>query len=226
MSSRAGEDVQSVECSHCHSCWKQKPQKELSVPGAAGGIGPTDFPGTVCPVSLICFISEGASVGVSGMLSELRWLYLQVASGLGKEGIHTVLLWMSQLFPGVNTGFSRSLVLLAMTEIFVLLGLAKIPPIKSLLGSDLTDGPCEKEMLFFQESPLVPILLCHCCGHCMSLCEIPDDPPGLQEPHGHEDWWPPEVLATCLRARPRSATHSVNEWASSTCEADCGFLHL
>lgn len=51
------DDVQSVEeCCHCHSCWKQELQKELNVLGAAGGIGPAGFPGTVHPVSLICFI--------------------------------------------------------------------------------------------------------------------------------------------------------------------------
>lgn len=63
-----------------------------------------------------------------------------------------------------------------MTEVFVLLGLARVLPRKSLLGSDLTDGPCEQEMFFFQESSLVPILLCHCCGHCRSLCEISGAP--------------------------------------------------
>lgn len=109
------------------------------------------------------------------MLSELRWLCL---GELGKEGIHTVLLWMSyMLFPGVKTlDFPEVRLLLAPMEIFVSLGLAKIPPRKSLLGSDVIDGPCEKEMLFFQESSLVPVLLCHCCEHCMSLCEIPEVP--------------------------------------------------
>lgn len=124
--------------------------------------------------------------------------------------------------------FPEVRILLEMTEIFVLLGLAKILPRKSLLGSDLTDGPGEKEMLFSQESSLAPILLCHCCGHCMSLSV---KSPDLQEPHGHEGWWPPEELATCLRTRLGSATHrhSVDEWISSTCEVDvntCGFLHL
>lgn len=75
-----------------------------------------------------------------------------------------------------------------MTEIFILLGLAKIPPRKSLLESDLTDGPCEKEMLFVRESSLVPLLLCHCCGHCMSWCEIPDAP--------RLAGWPRGVVAT------------------------------
>lgn len=136
---------------------------------------PRDSPS--CVFDLLYLRRERASVGVSGMLSELRWLCL---SELGKEGIHTVLLWMSymsQLFPGVKTlDFPEVRLLLALMEIFVLLGLAKIPPRKSLLGSDVIDGPCEKEMLFFQESSLVPVLLCHCCGHCMSLCEIPEVP--------------------------------------------------
>lgn len=88
--------MQSVkERCNCRSCWKQQPQKELSVAGAVGGVGPAGFPVSVLSVSLVCFIGEKEEpvftrVSVSGMPSELRWLYRKVSSRLRKKGIHTV----------------------------------------------------------------------------------------------------------------------------------------
>ena len=133
--STGGWDVLSVkERCNCRSCWKQE---ELSLAGAVGGIGPDGFPG-VPSVSLVCVIWEKKQtvptcLSVPGMPSELSWLCLEVASALGKEGIHTVALWMRLIRPNSSqewnlwisqkSGFS-----LWCAKIVVFLGLLRYHP--------------------------------------------------------------------------------------------------
>lgn len=98
-------------CAVCAGCagWVPLPQEELSVPGVAGGIGPTGFPGTACPVSLICFIGEepalvflGCCLSSFGCVS--KWAWKVGDSHWAAVGVLHVL----ALSKSENTAFSRS----------------------------------------------------------------------------------------------------------------------